>query len=1121
MSEQQGLELEFMAENNHAGFRLQRLELFNWGTFHNKVWKIEPNGQNSLLTGDVGSGKSTIVDAMTTLLVPAHRIAYNKAAGAESKERDLRSYVLGYYKSERDSETGLIKPAQLRDNSSYSVILGVFYNEGYDQYVSLAQVFWMSEQRSQPERFYVGAERELSITNDFANFGTKMTALSKRLGQSDCEIFRTFPPYEAWFRRRFGIQNDQALELFHQTVSMKSVGDLTDFVRNHMLEPFEERQQRIDHLISHFDDLNQAYQSVLKAQDQVKLLTPIVADCLSYQAIEQEIEQLQNNIEHLSPYFSEKKLDLLEIKISDLTQKWQLVQEKIQQLEKIKDDQEQEIKQTTFAIQQNGGNKLVELEKQIKDKVQLKQEREKNVEQYTQHIQALEERLAKNSEEFIAQKARLEKRYQEIANQQAEKENLIVDKNTQAYQLKQEITSLEAEIESLKKRESNIHRQQVEIRSQLCQALSLNEDHFPFVGELLQIKENEKDWEGATERLLHSFALSLIVPEKYYNQVVEWVNQHHLNGRLVYYRVNQKQIMQNNEIQSDSLLHKIMIKPETPYYQWLENELYKRFDYVACETLAQFQREGKAITQKGQIKDKSGRHEKDDRYDVANRSRYILGWSNKEKIIALTKNRQPMTLTLTKLNEEVSELKASQQILQEQQRHIIRLERFSAFSMLDFESVVKEIEALTQEYQVLSESSNIIQELERKLKRLESDLGKNNIELSRLNKEQGAIEQEKTSAEKERDLTAYILTEKNVSDEIRAHLAKQLTKTLTKRSLTLENIRDVEEEIRDNLSAQKDKYHRQNNKLNSEISKAMQIFNQNYPFETSDLVADVASYLEYQAFLNRLNEDDLPHFVSQFKKLLNENTINEIAHFNAQLDKERQIIKQRLNKINQSLESIDYNPERYIHLQFEVNPDLEIRQFQQDLRACIEGTVTGSEDNQYSEAKFAQVKAIIDRFKGRENSTEADKRWTAKVTDVRNWFLFSASERWRADHSEHEYYPDSGGKSGGQKEKLAYTILAASLAYQFGLEFGKTRSRSFRFVMIDEAFGRGSDESAQYGLRLFKQLNLQLLIVTPLQKIQIIEPFVSSVAIVKNKDGFDSSLLNLTIEEHLAMNNRS
>jgi len=80
------------------------------------------------------------------------------------------------------------------------------------------------------------------------------------------------------------------------------------------------------------------------------------------------------------------------------------------------------------------------------------------------------------------------------------------------------------------------------------------------------------------------------------------------------------------------------------------------------------------------------------------------------------------------------------------------------------------------------------------------------------------------------------------------------------------------------------------------------------------------------------------------------------------------------------------------------------------------------------------VKAIIERFRGREGQTDLDRRWTRKVTDVRSGFVFSASERWREDASEHEHYTDSGGKSGGQKEKLAYTVLAASLAYQFGLE---------------------------------------------------------------------------------------
>ena len=70
--------------------------------------------------------------------------------------------------------------------------------------------------------------------------------------------------------------------------------------------------------------------------------------------------------------------------------------------------------------------------------------------------------------------------------------------------------------------------------------------------------------------------------------------------------------------------------------------------------------------------------------------------------------------------------------------------------------------------------------------------------------------------------------------------------------------------------------------------------------------------------------------------------------------------------------------------------------------------------------------------------------------------------------------------------------------------------------MIDEAFGRGSDDSAQYGLTLFQKLNLQLLIVTPLQKIHVIEPYVANVGFVHNEDGQHSLLRNLTIEEYRA-----
>lgn len=82
------------------------------------------------------------------------------------------------------------------------------------------------------------------------------------------------------------------------------------------------------------------------------------------------------------------------------------------------------------------------------------------------------------------------------------------------------------------------------------------------------------------------------------------------------------------------------------------------------------------------------------------------------------------------------------------------------------------------------------------------------------------------------------------------------------------------------------------------------------------------------------------------------------------------------------------------------------------------------------------------------------------------------------------------------------------------MQFGESKSHNFRFVVIDEAFGRGSDESTRYGLELFKKLNLQLLIVTPLQKIHVIESHVNSFHFISNREGNNSQISNFTKEEY-------
>ncbi|HIC78381.1 MAG TPA: ATP-dependent exonuclease SbcCD, C subunit-like protein, partial [Sulfurovum sp.] len=90
---------------------------------------------------------------------------------------------------------------------------------------------------------------------------------------------------------------------------------------------------------------------------------------------------------------------------------------------------------------------------------------------------------------------------------------------------------------------------------------------------------------------------------------------------------------------------------------------------------------------------------------------------------------------------------------------------------------------------------------------------------------------------------------------------------------------------------------------------------------------------------------------------------------------------------------------------------------------------------------------------------------------------------------------------------------ASSIAFAYGLE--ENSAKSFRFVMIDEAFGKGSDDSTKYGLELFRKLNLQLLVITPIQKINIIEPYIRSIHFVHNHEGMDSSVMGLSVEEYL------
>ena len=1122
-----GPALDFGAHEALSGFRLQRLEVLNWGTFDKKVWALELGGKNGLLTGDIGSGKSTLVDAITTLLVPAHRIAYNKAAGADARERSLRSYVLGHYKSERNEISGNAKPVALRDQTNYSVILGVFHNSGFDQTVTLAQVFWIKDAGGQPERFYAVAEKSLSVASDFAHFGTEIPQLRKRLRKNGVELFDSFPPYGAHFRRRFGIEGEQALELFHQTVSMKSVGNLTDFVRHHMLEPFDVAP-RIAGLIAHFDDLNRAHEAVLKAKQQVELLTPLVADCDRHTALVAGTDELRVCRDSLKPHFAGLKMVLIDSRLETLADNFNSEGTKVERLVARKAGQQIQERELRLSIAQSGGDRIAHLDAEIARRQIEMARRKTNAARYDELRRKLNLLQVGSAEDLLVQQQTCAQKHIVESDRAVELQNQRNELGVTFAQGRQEHDALSAEITSLQGRRSNIDAQQIAIRTALCQALQLREDVMPFAGELIEVRDDERDWEGAAERLMHNFALSLLVPEVHYARVAEWVDQTHLKGRLVYFCVRPAKPADLPFAHADALVRKLTIKPDSPFYAWLEQAVWQRFNVVCCSTQEQFRREPKAITGAGQSKG-GERHEKDDRHRIDDRSRYVLGWSNTAKLDALNGKKRGLEARLAHTGKQLADVGKEQDEIKERLNILAKLVEYRDYAELDWQAIALEVAKLADELATLKAASDVLEALTKSLGDLEAELAATDKQLNEQRERRAKTEQKISDMRALRSQTDVLRGNWGAAmapqDSIARRLATLQHEMLGEQTLTIESCDNREREMRDSLQKAIDADDGRIKRLRDKIIDAMRSFSTRYPLETQEVDVAVEAAGDYRTLLDKLAADDLPRFEARFKELLNENTIREVAHFHSQLSRERETIKERIARINQSLTQIDYNPGRYIVLEAQLATDAEVRDFQTELRVCLEGSLSGlnttnSDENQYSEAKFLQVKHIIERLRGREGQGEQDRRWTAKVTDVRNWFVFAASERWREDDREHEHYSDSGGKSGGQKEKLAYTILAASLAYQFGLAWGEKRSRSFRFVVIDEAFGRGSDESAQYGLRLFQQLNLQLLIVTPLQKIHIIEPYVSSVGFVHNEEGRDSKLRNLSIEEYRAEKGR-
>ncbi len=311
---------------------------------------------------------------------------------------------------------------------------------------------------------------------------------------------------------------------------------------------------------------------------------------------------------------------------------------------------------------------------------------------------------------------------------------------------------------------------------------------------------------------------------------------------------------------------------------------------------------------------------------------------------------------------------------------LVKLESFTKYEDLDWQSVVLQIAELEQEKKQLESSSNILKTLSEQLTQLERSIKEtaDKLDQEKHNKSVNETKQEQVQSLISECKVIIDETDQAAIEPLTDKFTSMRDEALGEQNITADNADKKQSEMRDWLQKKIDNEEKRAKTVADRIIKNMQDYRRDYVAETSEVDAQIESGPEFRKMLQQLQADDLPKFEQRFKALLNENTIREIANFQSQLNRERQEIKDRIEKINQSLGQIEYNKNRYIVLEDQLNPDIEIREFQQSLRACTEGSLTGSEEEQYAERKFLQVKSIIDRFRGREGSTDVDTQMDKK-----------------------------------------------------------------------------------------------------------------------------------------------
>jgi uncharacterized protein YPO0396 len=1076
-------------------YHLQRLELYNWGGFSGaQAVDIDPAG--TAIVGPTGSGKTTLVDALMTLLTANPK--YNLAStGGHESDRDLVSYVRGV------SGAGNGTAAQshvARQGKSISGVCATLASS--DSVVRLAGLFWIDSNSlaaSDLNKLWLFSnhpEQSLSDWLAALNDGGKRAVTQLEKQTTGLWSYTSKQRYLARIRDFFEVR-ENAFNLLNRAAGLKQLNSIDEIFRDLVLDDTSQFDRALD-VANSFDDLTAIYEELEVARRQLATLEPVKTQWQKYRQADATLQQQKQLSDSLPVWFAQQAYakwkaegQRLGEALHTLAAELQDAEEQHQHLGQQRDD--------LMARYLNLGGKDLQAREQLVDALQATLNGlQRAADLYLTRIRVLQldetlsrEALQNNQQQIRQQSQRLEQTLE-----QAQKASYSAGVTANASQ--QQLQMLQDELaETRRSPGSNIASHFRHFRTELADHLQLDADALPFVAELVQIKDSEAAWRGAIERAIGSQRLRILVPARYMRDALSWVNQRNNRLHVRLYEVPEDIVPAR--FMDDGFTHKLDYKPH-PCREAVKY-LLAGIDLHCVDSAAALHHTEHALTREGMMSGKARFFEKQDQKSLGDD--WLTGFDNRDRLDKLRRD----------LSNSETEHRSHQAAEEKAKAVVIQLGQQLAFArtLLDIEfdsinvplaeqklnSVQQELQRMTAPDSDLSVAKADYETVRQRC--VESEQGK--IRLS--NRQVELTSQQRMAAQQQS--SAWQKTEAGLPQNIR-ELAEQTFHTLSKaiQQATPADLMELEQTTQRELRQNIDKLTDQCNRIQTDVVRAMAAAKKEDRGTLSEVGTELEDVPRYLQRRQLLIEEALPEKQKRFREYLNRSSDDGVTGLLTLIEGEVARILDRLDDVNNTLRRVDFQPGRYLQLVANRVIHERLHAFNKNVGVLRSARLAGDDGDSHYKA----LRVVVEDLRGlhEKRHTQAAKA----LLDPRFRLEFKVSVIERASGDVLEIRSGSQGGSGGEKEIIASYVLTASLSYALCPD--GSRQPLFGTIVLDEAFSRSSHAVAGRIIEALQEFGLHALFITPNKEMRLLRNHTRS-AIVVHRRGTLSSLTSLSWEE--------